>query len=414
MLCQVRSTAPHCSMRILLISDYATPTGGAELMLLALRDALRRRGHDARFFASSALPLGHPSQADYECWGITSRLRGLIQVANPSAVWHLSRVLRDFQPELVHVRLLMSQISPAILPLLRKFPAIFHAAWYREICPSGIKTLPTGVPCREPAGTACWNNACVPPYAWPSLMLQQKLWRHWHGAFRTIVANSHATQRLLEAQGIRCDEVIWNGVPQRPPRPALASPPTVAFAGRLVWEKGADVLVQAFAKVSSRIPEARLLIAGDGPERKSLEAQIDALQLRSRVTLLGHLSREEMEQRFASAWVQVIPSRWPEPFGLVAAEAMMRGTAVVASNTGGLAEVIQHTLTGTLLPPQDPEALAAALLGLVESRECAERMGQNARAFAIRNLTEDLFVDRFENLYKRLCTPAAATAAGSL
>jgi glycosyltransferase involved in cell wall biosynthesis len=398
-------------MRILLISDYATPAGGAELMLLALRDALLTRGHDARFFASSARPLGRPSQADYECWGIASRLRGLIQVANPSAVWHLSRVLREFQPELVHVRLLMSQISPAILPLLRGFPAIFHAAWYREICPSGIKTLPTGVPCGEPAGTACWNNACVPAYAWPSLLLQQRLWRHWHGVFGTIVANSHATRRLLEAQGIRCDEVIWNGVPERPPRPALAAPPTIAFAGRLVWEKGADVLVQAFAKVSVRIPEARLLLAGDGSERKSLEAQIDALHLRSRVTLLGHLSREEMERRFASAWVQVIPSRWEEPFGLVVAESMMRGTAVVASNRGGPAELVQHGRTGLLVPPQDPEALSAALLTLLESREYAELMGRNGRAFALRNLTEDLFVDRFESLYSRLCAPTAVSPA---
>src|SRR6185503_12644278 len=103
-------------MRILLASDYATPTGGAELMILALRDALRRRGHDARLFASSARPLGMSSEADYECFGISSRLRGLSQVANPSAFLSLNRVLRDFRPDVVHVRLFLSQLSPLILP----------------------------------------------------------------------------------------------------------------------------------------------------------------------------------------------------------------------------------------------------------------------------------------------------------
>src|SRR5271156_5081628 len=121
-------------MKILLISDYATPTGGAELMILALRAALRRRGHDARLLASSALPLGLPSEADYECFGIRSRLRSFIQIANPSAVWRLHQVLTEFQPDVVHVRLFLSQLSPAILPLLRGVPAIHHVAWYRSVC----------------------------------------------------------------------------------------------------------------------------------------------------------------------------------------------------------------------------------------------------------------------------------------
>src|SRR5579863_3905719 len=126
-------------MRVLLISDYATPTGGAELMILALRDALRQRGHDARLLASSARPLNMQSQADYECFGISSPIRGLTQVANPSAYWHLKRILAEFRPDVVHVRLFLSQLSPLILPLLADVPAIYHVAWYRCICPIGTK-----------------------------------------------------------------------------------------------------------------------------------------------------------------------------------------------------------------------------------------------------------------------------------
>jgi len=295
-------------MRILLVSDYATPTGGGELIVLALRDALRRRGHDVRLFASSARPLNLPSQAEYECFGLSSRLRGLTQLANPSAYWRLQRVLLDFQPEVVHVRLFLSQLSPLILPLLRDIPALYHVAWYRSICPVGTKMLPNSAPCREPAGLACLKNHCLQAYAWPSLMLQMKLWRHWRGAFKLIVANSHATKRRLEAEGIRPVEVVWNGVPVRAQRKPFAAPVTVAFAGRLIREKGADVLVEAFAKVVACIPEAKLLIAGDGPERIQLVSQIDQLHLNSSVTLLGHLSRAELEARFSNAWLQGVPS----------------------------------------------------------------------------------------------------------
>lgn len=389
-------------MRILLVSDYATPTGGAELMILSLREALRRRGHDARLFASSAHPLDVPNQADYQCFGISSRLRGLIQVANPSACWRLHRALQEFRPDVVHVRLFLSQLSPAILPLLRDIPAIYHVAWYRSICPIGTKMLPDGSPCHEPAGMACLRNRCFPAYAWPPAMLQMKLWRHWRDAFDLIVANSHATRRRLEADGIHPVEVVWNGVPVRPAHRRRSIRPTIAFAGRLVPEKGVDLLVQAFASLQARIPEARLLIVGEGAERNRLASQISRLHLDSNVDLLGYLSRAEMEQRFDDAWVQVVPSRWEEPFGIAAAEGLMRGTALIASNTGGLAEIVQQNETGILVPPQDADALAEALFSLVENPARAELMGRNGREFALRYLTEEAFVYRFESVYSQL------------
>jgi glycosyltransferase involved in cell wall biosynthesis len=162
--------------------------------------------------------------------------------------------------------------------------------------------------------------------------------------------------------------------------------------------------LEAFAKVTARLPQARLLIAGDGSERNRLRAKIDQLDLGGSVEMLGHLSRTQLEDHFASAWVQVVPSRWEEPFGIVAAEAMMRGTAVVASNTGGLAELVQHGETGILVPPSDPAALAGALLPLLENQPQADRIGMSGREFAMRYLTEDVFVDRFLCLYESLCS----------
>ncbi len=390
------------AMRILLINDYGTPTGGAELMLLALRGALRSRGHDARLFTSSARPLGAENQADYQCLGFPSAARGVIQIANPSAVLRLRRVIQDFRPDIVHVRLFLSQLSPLILPLLEGIPTIFHAAWYRSICPIGTKMLPQGDSCTELAGTACLRHRCFPVWAWPSAMLQLKLWRHWRPVFDILVANSHSTARLLENDGISPMEVIWNGVPRSAARPPLGGRPTVAFAGRLVWEKGADILVKAFATVHSRLPEAELIIAGDGSERPRLQRLIYDLSLSASVRLTGHLNRSQMEACFATAWVQAVPSRWREPFGIVAAEAMMRGTAVVGTSGGGLAEIVQDGRTGILTPPNDADALATALLRLLANRTLAESLGTCGREFALQNLTEDIFVDRFIALYERL------------
>ncbi len=236
-------------------------------------------------------------------------------------------------------------------------------------------------------------------------MLQLKLWRRWRRAFNIVVANSGSTARLLEEDGIGPVEVVWNGVPERPARPPLNGRPTVVFAGRLVPEKGADVLIQAFAAVRSEVPEAELVIAGDGPDRARLKRLSDDLSLASNIRWIGHVNRSQMEACFSAAWVQAIPSRWREPFGIVAAEAMMRGTAVVATGSGGLAEIVEHGGNGLLTPPNDADALAAALLELLSNRALAERLGSCGREFALRNLTEDIFVDRFIALYERLLQP---------
>jgi glycosyltransferase involved in cell wall biosynthesis len=390
-------------MKILLVNDYATPTGGAELVTLGLREALRKEGHDARVFSSSAGSSREASFADYECVGTISRWRTLLQVANPWAFKKLRRVLAEFQPDVVHVRMFLTQLSPLILPLLRDIPSLYHVVWYRPICPIGTKTLPDGAACQTPAGAVCYRNRCLPLRDWFLLMLQMWLWRRWRHVFNLVVANSEATRRHLVAEGIEPVEMVWNGVPNQLPRPPLSAPPTVVFAGRLVLEKGVDVLLQAFAKVVARIPEARLLVIGSGPERDTLDRLIADLGLVPNVSMLGHLSRLEMERHCGRAWVQVVPSRWAEPFGLVAAEAMMRGTAVIASASGGLVEIVRHRATGILVAPGDADTLAQALLQLLKDRELAEQMGKAGRQVALECFNEKLVVDRFIQFYESIC-----------
>jgi glycosyltransferase involved in cell wall biosynthesis len=163
---------------------------------------------------------------------------------------------------------------------------------------------------------------------------------------------------------------------------------------------------RAFARVAKQVPDARLLIAGDGPERAALTTLARDLELDS-VSLRGHLSRPELEREAAAAWAQVAPSRWAESFGNAAAEAMMRGTAVIASAIGGMAEYIRDGETGILVPPGNEEALASALLVLLRNRELAEKMGRRGREVALCELTADSCAKRFESLYIRLKGPAA-------
>jgi glycosyltransferase involved in cell wall biosynthesis len=388
-------------MKILLINDYGAPFGGAEALTFALRDALRRQGHDARLFASCA-GTASDSQADYLCLGTLSRFRTLLQVVNPWAYVRLRRVLREFQPDVVHVRMFLTQLSPLILPLLWKIPALYHVVWYRPVCHTGTKLLPNRSLCQDQAGLACYRNGCVPLRDWGCLQVQMWLWKRWRAVFNRIVANSSAVQEYLLADGLIPVEVIYNGVVVAPAVQLWASRPLAVFAGRLVPEKGVDVLLRAFAVVARRLPEARLLIAGEGPERAPLVALAEALSLTEQVSFLGRLPKEQLESRFARAWVQVVPARWAEPFGLVAVEAMMRGTAVVASGTGGLQEIVDHGKTGYLVPPDDPCALAEQLTEVLSDETKARAMGCAGRHLAQERFSLNGQCEQFVFLYQQM------------
>jgi glycosyltransferase involved in cell wall biosynthesis len=233
-------------------------------------------------------------------------------------------------------------------------------------------------------------------------MTQRALWNRWRDVFALFVANSGAMERRLRQHGIGPTRVIWNGVPRRGPRPPLTGPPVVAYAGRFSREKGVGVLIEAFARASRAVPEASLLLAGDGPERSALSARADELGIGPRVRWTGHLGRKEMERVLDSAWVVATPSILEEPFGLAAAEGMMRGTAILASNHGGLAEIVRDGETGVLVPPRDVDALGDAIAALLSDRARCEALGAEGHAWAWEMLSRKRCVDRFLDAYEEI------------
>jgi glycosyltransferase involved in cell wall biosynthesis len=393
-------------MRILLVNDYATESGGAELQMHVLRSALRARDHDVRLFASTA-GNPQPAAADEFCFGTTSALGTPLQSANPFAKARLRHVMREFKPDVVHVRLFLTQLSPLILPLLHDVPSILHVSWYRVICPRGTKLLPDGRDCEHRVGLACLREGCLSARAWTPMMLQFALLRRRLPAFTRVVTLSESSRQRLAVAGFETSEVLRNAVQERPMRPLLDGPPTVAFAGRLVFEKGVDLLVRAIGEVRSAVPDARLLIVGDGPERPRLEALVRELALGQTVGFAGALDRVSLEGRLGGAWVQAMPGRWIEPFGNVGAEALMRGTALVATEPGGAAELVRESGGGAVVPRGDVAALAEALAGRLADRGLCETEGKSGRAWALENLRYDDYVSRLERMYHEVVAEAA-------
>jgi len=187
--------------------------------------------------------------------------------------------------------------------------------------------------------------------------------------------------------------VVYNGIQLEDfggAQPYAHHRPYVLGIGRLVRQKGFDVLIRAFAEAD--IPEWDLLIAGEGPERAALEEVAADCGARNRVVFTGRAERPKAVALFKGCLVFILPSRH-EPFGIVNLEAMAAGKPVIATAVGGVPEVVGDGETGVLVPGEDVDAMAAAIRRLAGDAGLRDRLGaaglQRVRQFTWPAIAED-------------------------
>jgi glycosyltransferase involved in cell wall biosynthesis len=208
---------------------------------------------------------------------------------------------------------------------------------------------------------------------------------------RGAAAVAPVSADIARALDLPDSPVLRMGVDTEALRAAVAprrpDPGRLLYVGRLAEKKGVDVLLDALVSV----PQARLVVIGDGPERRDLEQHVERLGLDDRVELLGRQPKHAVLEQLALACAAVIPSRVGsdgdmEGTPVVLAECMAAGVPVVASDLGGLGECIEDGRTGILVPPGDVEALAAALRSVVDGHVDLAALAARAAEEASRSL----------------------------
>ena len=197
-------------------------------------------------------------------------------------------------------------------------------------------------------------------------------------------AVSVSTADDLVARGIprHAIRVIYNGVDSSrlTPNPVERSEkPLFVYLGRLKKYKRVDVVIRAFADLN--VPEATLEIAGTGDYRARLEGLVNSLGLTDRVQFLGFIPEDEKVHLLRRAWASTLASP-KEGWGISNLEAAACATPVIAANSPGIRESVVDGETGFLVPPDDATAMAAAMRGIVESRDLVDVLGAAGRRFA--------------------------------
>jgi len=182
----------------------------------------------------------------------------------------------------------------------------------------------------------------------------------------------------------------------------------VAYVGRLDKEKGLPLLLECASRICAVNGHVRFALAGGGALEGAIQRQIEERELQSRVRFLGYLEGPVLASFYRCADVVVIPSLY-EPFGMVALEAMICGTAVVASDTGGLAEIIRHGTNGLLFPPGDAEALCSQVLTLLHDEPLRQHLADEGQAWAGNTCNWDGIARQTLAVYERALNASSGT-----
>lgn len=332
-------------MRVLLVCPYAwTTPGGVGTHVASLADRLRRRGHEVRILAPADgdVPpgvIGVGRSVPIRFNGAVARL-----AFGPRVRMRVRMAMRRTRPDVVHVHEPFVPSASMLAALASRVPVVatFHAAGD----PSRIARVARGV----------------------LRLLTRKV--------TVKIAVSEEARRTAERIIAGPFRIVPNGIDAArfadvPPLDPGSE--TVVYFGRLDPRKGVHVLCEAFPAVAAARPAARLIVAGEGPEREACERAIPAT-LRDRVSFLGRVSDEALPAVIGQASVVALPALRGESFGIVLVEAMAAGRPVVATANPGFAAVARHEREALLVPPGDPAALAEAILRVMDDPALARSL----------------------------------------
>jgi glycosyltransferase involved in cell wall biosynthesis len=344
--------------------------GGSERHLLALLPALRAHGIEPSFVGLDD-PRGdaEPFYAALEAAGIPFARVPASHDLDPRLPFRIARAARPFRPDLVHTHLVHADVHGAAASVLLRTPL--------------VSTKHNDDPFRAGA------------FRYVARLLARRA--------RRIVAITESLARFnAERVGIPRAKlvVVHYGLDAPPARwadnPPLALPDdarVLLALGRLVPQKGLDVAVRALSEVRRRHPDAVLVVAGEGPERRALEGLAAELGVGDALFLPGRAG--DVAAHLARADLLVHPSRW-EGFGLVLLEAMLASVPVVATRVSSIPEIVADGETGVLVPPEDPQALADALARVLDD---PGTLGAAGRARALEHFSAEAMARRTAAVY---------------
>ncbi|MEF3692021.1 MAG: glycosyltransferase family 4 protein [Candidatus Moraniibacteriota bacterium] len=382
-------------MKILLINKFYHLKGGSEKHFFELKSVLENAGHEVIVLSTENKKNFHFGKNEYFISELGMNLRNFINgfklFYNSEAVGKLKKIISEHKIDIAHLHNVSHHFSPSIIKFLKEndIPTVMTVHDYKLICPN-YKLFNKGKICEKCRGGKfyhCALNKCVKQsYLGSLVMTLESYWAKWkkyYDCIDILVAPSRFMQNKLIENGFRREKIKY--IPNFLDSSAQKNKTFgrkeryILFSGRLSVEKGLEFLIKTFSKNDDK--KLILKIAGRGEDEIYLKKLARVLKMEKRIIFLGYRSGAQLRELIRESLAVVVPSVWFEnaPYSIL--EAYAQAKAVIASDLGGIPELIKYGETGLIFRHGDEKSLAEKIRYISRNSINLEKMGDSGLKF---------------------------------
>lgn len=389
-------------MKILFINHLCGYFGGVEQYIADVARGFKDRNHEI-FLAYGQTTEKKPeaySELFHDVFQLDELTRGASEKASD-----FEKILKEVNPDVIFAHKLES--VGFLLKHMAQYPIFIMVHDHNLCCPRQHKYF-------------FWNRKiCNLPFGWhcffdlafleknPKSRLKFSF-KNIFSAFsemkkyrrlQNIIVGSNAMYQELLANTFKHEQIIVQAPVINLPVRGYTPPPDrseILYVGQLIKGKGVDLLIEALSMVKR---DFHLKIVGDGNAAAELRDMIERKGLNGKIELCGWIDREKLATFYRDCLFTVVPSRWPEPFGMVGLEAMSFGRACVGFKVGGIPDWLEDEVTGYLVAPQNCRQMAEKLDFLLENPHAAAELGKNGRESFLKKFDFLQSIERLEKLF---------------
>ena len=403
-------------MKILVINSFFSPFGGAESIAYDTYKLLKKQGHEVYFYATNRPPF-FEEQYEYVNYFPQDNFTTKGYLKNPVQYYYnknnrvkLNEFLELIQPDVIHLHNVLA-FSPAILKCCRTYPNVLTVHQADIVCPASTlmlqnKKLCTKQLCQKGNYWPCIINNCVRNNIEASIRRACLISLYTRNlkyinkyitpslALKNAILNCHIN--IAENQIITIPNFLNNTFFKNTPN--YSNKNYFLYIGRLSKEKKVITLLRALKDLPREI---KLKIAGTGTEEKALKQYAIENKLNN-VEFLGFKNREEVNDLYQNCISTILPCNWFEIFGMTNIESFINGKPVIASNIGGIPEIVEDNINGLLFEPGNIEQLKECILKYWNNPNLVVDHGKNGYQKAITQYTEEKYYNELMKVYEEV------------
>ena len=369
--------------RILMVNEFYSYGDGSSLYLIDISDRLKKLGYHI------SILYGTKREKQIEDSKIESfyvpGVFGFNYLYGADAKKRIIEIVNTVNPQVIYIH---QVLNPYVVDLLASIrPAIRFEHGFRLSCFTGRRMTGNNEKlCDYSPGLSCLFRAhtlrCSPRN--PLLALRRMkdfyLNKKAHDKLSFIIVASNYIKKLLLKSGYLGNQIkvipYYTSLPEKLRNNGRPKIPTIVCVSRLESEKGIDYLLKALSMVPIK---TKVFIIGEGSQILKLKQLVELLSLKHEIIFTGWIENEKLASFYSQATLTVVPSIWPEPFGIIGIEAMANKVPVVSFDVGGISDWLIDGKTGYLVPAQDDKALAKKIKFLLDNKDISEAMGEEGR-----------------------------------